>query len=212
MSTRPQTLYGLADSPVDLAALMIDHGDGTGQPGLIAQVLDGTPAGRPHPRRHPRQHHALLADQHRRSRRPGSTGRTRPAFFDAKDDHHPVRHQRLPRRALPGAAELGRARLSRQPHPLQPGSTEAATSPPGSSPQLFSRGAARRVPVAALSAARVHMRDARCQADRGRRARRRLRRGRPAPTVRRSSCCTAGPTTSTASPTSRRCWRRRATG
>jgi hypothetical protein len=32
MTTRPQTLYGLADSPVDLAAFMLDHGDGTGQP------------------------------------------------------------------------------------------------------------------------------------------------------------------------------------
>jgi pimeloyl-ACP methyl ester carboxylesterase len=41
MGTRPQTLYGLADSPVDLAAFAIDHGDGTGQPGLIAQVLAG---------------------------------------------------------------------------------------------------------------------------------------------------------------------------
>jgi pimeloyl-ACP methyl ester carboxylesterase len=41
MSTRPQTLYGLADSPVDLAAFMIDHGDGTGQPGLIGQILKG---------------------------------------------------------------------------------------------------------------------------------------------------------------------------
>jgi pimeloyl-ACP methyl ester carboxylesterase len=42
MSTRPQTMYGLADSPIDLAAWMIDHGDGTGQPGLIAQVIAGT--------------------------------------------------------------------------------------------------------------------------------------------------------------------------
>ena len=41
MATRPQTLYGLADSPIDLAAFAIDHGDGTGQPGLIAQILDG---------------------------------------------------------------------------------------------------------------------------------------------------------------------------
>jgi pimeloyl-ACP methyl ester carboxylesterase len=41
MSTRPQTLYGLADSPIDLAAFMIDHGDGTGQPGLIQKVLQG---------------------------------------------------------------------------------------------------------------------------------------------------------------------------
>jgi pimeloyl-ACP methyl ester carboxylesterase len=41
MSTRPQTLYGLADSPVDLAAFAIDHGDGTGQPGLVGQVVEG---------------------------------------------------------------------------------------------------------------------------------------------------------------------------
>ena len=41
MSTRPQTLYGFADSPIDLAAFAIDHGDGTGQPGLIAQILQG---------------------------------------------------------------------------------------------------------------------------------------------------------------------------
>jgi len=41
MGTRPQTLYGLADSPIDLAAFMIDHGDGSGQPGLVQQVLEG---------------------------------------------------------------------------------------------------------------------------------------------------------------------------
>ena len=41
MATRPQTLYGLADSPVDLAAFMLDHGDGTGQPGLVEQTLQG---------------------------------------------------------------------------------------------------------------------------------------------------------------------------
>jgi pimeloyl-ACP methyl ester carboxylesterase len=45
MSTRPQTLYGLADSPVDLAAFMIDHGDGTGQPGLVEKALQGSLAG-----------------------------------------------------------------------------------------------------------------------------------------------------------------------
>jgi pimeloyl-ACP methyl ester carboxylesterase len=41
MGTRPQTLYGLADSPVDLAAFMIDHGDGFGQPGLVLELLEG---------------------------------------------------------------------------------------------------------------------------------------------------------------------------
>jgi pimeloyl-ACP methyl ester carboxylesterase len=42
MTTRPQTLYGLADSPIDLAAFMLDHGDGTGQPGLVEPALKGT--------------------------------------------------------------------------------------------------------------------------------------------------------------------------
>ncbi len=41
MNTRPETMYGLADSPVSLAAFMLDHGDGTGQPGLVEQALEG---------------------------------------------------------------------------------------------------------------------------------------------------------------------------
>jgi hypothetical protein len=41
MWPRPQTLYGLADSPIDLAAFAIDHGDGTGHPSLIARILEG---------------------------------------------------------------------------------------------------------------------------------------------------------------------------
>jgi len=32
MGTRPQTLYGIADSPVGLAAWLIDHGDGDAEP------------------------------------------------------------------------------------------------------------------------------------------------------------------------------------
>jgi pimeloyl-ACP methyl ester carboxylesterase len=45
MATRPQTLYGLADSPIDLASFILDHGDGTGQPGLVEQVVRGDPPG-----------------------------------------------------------------------------------------------------------------------------------------------------------------------
>jgi pimeloyl-ACP methyl ester carboxylesterase len=41
MTTRPQTLYGLADSPIDLAAFMLDHGDGSGQPGLLGKIVEG---------------------------------------------------------------------------------------------------------------------------------------------------------------------------
>jgi pimeloyl-ACP methyl ester carboxylesterase len=45
MGTRPQTLYGLVDSPVGLAAWFVDHGDGTGQPGLVGQVVQGQSTG-----------------------------------------------------------------------------------------------------------------------------------------------------------------------
>ena len=43
MASRPQTLYGLADSPVGLAAFMLDHGDGDGQPAAaVATALNRT--------------------------------------------------------------------------------------------------------------------------------------------------------------------------
>jgi pimeloyl-ACP methyl ester carboxylesterase len=51
MGTRPQTLYGLADSPVGLAAWMIDHGDGYSQPAAavisaaLGRTVNGHPAG-----------------------------------------------------------------------------------------------------------------------------------------------------------------------
>jgi pimeloyl-ACP methyl ester carboxylesterase len=41
--TRPQTLYGLADSPVTMAAWLLDHGDGDNQPATaIIAALQGT--------------------------------------------------------------------------------------------------------------------------------------------------------------------------
>jgi pimeloyl-ACP methyl ester carboxylesterase len=51
MATRPQTLYGIADSPVGLAAWLIDHGDGWAQPAaamtsaLAGRTINGHPAG-----------------------------------------------------------------------------------------------------------------------------------------------------------------------
>jgi pimeloyl-ACP methyl ester carboxylesterase len=42
MGTRPQTLYGFADSPIALASWMLDHGDGWGQPAApIIAALQG---------------------------------------------------------------------------------------------------------------------------------------------------------------------------
>jgi pimeloyl-ACP methyl ester carboxylesterase len=51
MGTRPQTLYGFADSPVGLAAWLIDHGDGYAQPAaaitsaVLGRTIDGHSAG-----------------------------------------------------------------------------------------------------------------------------------------------------------------------
>ncbi len=51
MGTRPQTLYGLADLPVALAAWIIDHGDGYGQPeaavmgAILGHPFNGHPVG-----------------------------------------------------------------------------------------------------------------------------------------------------------------------
>jgi pimeloyl-ACP methyl ester carboxylesterase len=43
MATRPQSLYGLADSPVGLAAWLIDHGDGDDQPAAAVLAAMRTP-------------------------------------------------------------------------------------------------------------------------------------------------------------------------
>jgi pimeloyl-ACP methyl ester carboxylesterase len=43
MAARPQTLYGIADSPVGLAAWLLDHNDADGQPAAaVAQALERT--------------------------------------------------------------------------------------------------------------------------------------------------------------------------
>jgi pimeloyl-ACP methyl ester carboxylesterase len=43
MAARPQTLYGIADSPVGLAAWLLDHDDGGGQPAAaVISALDRT--------------------------------------------------------------------------------------------------------------------------------------------------------------------------
>ena len=86
MANRPQTLYGIADSPVGLAAWMLDHDVASYE--LIARAFAGGP-GRPVPRRRPRQRHPLLADE-----LGVSSARlyweSKLAFFDAKGVEIPV--------------------------------------------------------------------------------------------------------------------------
>ena len=122
--TRPQTIgYALLDSPVALAAWMLDHDTDS-----LLQDLPRLPRRaalrRPHPGPHPRQHHAVLADRHRGlggpvvlGERPSRSPRGRAA---ASGGQAPGRLHHVPRRDLPGPAQLGREVLP-HPHLLQRG-------------------------------------------------------------------------------------------
>ena len=71
MGLRPQTMYGIADSPVGLAAYFLDH-DARSYAAHRAR-LRRTVRG-PHARRHPRQHHDHLVDEHGGFWRPSLLG------------------------------------------------------------------------------------------------------------------------------------------
>src|SRR3954451_18386995 len=73
--------------------------------------------GRPDPRRRPRQHHPLLADKHGDLLRTSLLGK-QARLLRPEGRAHPGSRERLPRRALSGAAELGSGGLS-QADPLQ---------------------------------------------------------------------------------------------
>ncbi len=65
MATRPQTIgYALLDSPVALAAWMLDH-DTDSYYKIAGAFVDGKPTGNLTRDTHRRQHHAVLADRHR---------------------------------------------------------------------------------------------------------------------------------------------------
>ena len=115
MATRPQTIgYALLDSPVGLAAWLLDHDTrrlATDRP--VAFVWTGRRArGQSHPGQDPRQHHAVLADGHRRLGGPSYWEDGRPWLTS--------RPARLLRRSVPvgftvfpgeiwrSAAQLGR--------------------------------------------------------------------------------------------------------
>ena len=92
LGLRPQTLYGIADSPVGLAAYFLDHDKRSYE--LIARVFDGQSEGLT-PRRHPRQRHDHLADQHGAVWRPSLLGE-QARVFQRQGRLHPGRRERLP--------------------------------------------------------------------------------------------------------------------
>ena len=106
-----------------LAAWMLDH-DADSYEKISRAFVDGQPSGNLTRDHDPRQHHAVLADEHRglggaavlgdrtsrkRCHRPGSSAGLAPGGL-----------HRVPRRDLPGPAQLGRAGLP-QPELLQQG-------------------------------------------------------------------------------------------
>ena len=133
MANRPQTLYGIADSPVGLAAWFLDHD-------LLELRAHRTrlrrATRRPDARRHSRQHHPLLADEHGDFVGASLSGE-QAALLRPDGRRHPGRRERLSRRDLPGPAELGGAGVS-QADPLQQARRKAGTSRPGNSRKLFS--------------------------------------------------------------------------
>ena len=142
MGNRPQTLYALEDSPVGLAAWMLDHD--ARSLSLIARVFDGQDRG-PDEGRHPRQRHALLVDEDG-----GLVGAPllgeQARLLRPERRHATDRGQRLPRRDLRRSAPLGGAGLS-EPDPLQPPAEGRPLRRVGAAAALL-RGAARDVQVA----------------------------------------------------------------
>ena len=144
MANRPQTLYGIADSPVGLAAWMLDH-DARSY-ALIARVFDGQDGG-PDARRRPRQHHALLADEHGDFLGASLLGKQARHFFDAKHVTIPVAVSVFPDEiyAAPRSwTERAYPKLIYY-NKLDKGGHFAAWE----QPKLFTRGDARGFPLAA---------------------------------------------------------------
>ena len=152
-ATRPQTIgYALLDSPIALAAWMLDH-DTDSLLQDLERIRRRQAVGQSDPRPHPRQRHAVLADRHRGlggavvlGKRTGrrSCGRTRCAASQGPGRIHPV-----PRRARPDPAQLGRAGLP-HPHLLQQGRQGRPLRRLGRARTVLDRDP-RHVPVAPLA-------------------------------------------------------------
>jgi hypothetical protein len=147
-STRPQTIgYALLDSPVALAAWMLDH-DTDAYYKISHAFVDGGAVWESHAGPHPRQHHAVLADRHRclrgavvlgertsgsacgRERRGSSAGLASGRLHD------------VPRRDLAEPAQLGRGGIPER-HLLPQGRARRALRRLGRVGALRQRGTSR---------------------------------------------------------------------
>ena len=140
MGLRPQTLYGIVDSPVGLAAYLLDHG--RAQLRAYRTRLCRT-AGRPHTSRRPRQHHADLVDEHGDFFGPSLLGASLRGehirLFQRQGRLHPGGGKRLPGRSLSGPSKLGGAGVSTT-HLLQQARQRRALCGLGTAATPFRRG------------------------------------------------------------------------
>ena len=125
----------LADSPVGLAAFMLDHDARSYE--LIARVFDGQPEGLT--RDDVLDNITLFWLTNTAISSARLYWENKLAFFAAKNVDDPGRRERLSRRALSGAAELGRAGVS-QAHPLQQARQGRALRGLGAAATLLRRG------------------------------------------------------------------------
>ena len=134
MGPRPQTLYGIADSPVGLAACFLDHDARSYE--LIARVFRWAVRG-PYARRYPRQHHHHLVDEHGAFRRPSLLGILGKGYFNAKGVTYPGRRQRLPDELYPTPRSWAEQAYPKLIHynKLDKGGHFAAWEQPGSLPK-----------------------------------------------------------------------------
>ena len=145
-STRPQTIgYSLLDSPVGLAAWLLDH-DTDSYYKISRAFVDGRARRQPHPGHHRRQHHAVLADGHRRLGRPvvlgvrTHRGRSHGGRRGSSPGLGPGGFHDVPRRDLGSPPQLGRDRLPR-PRVLQRGGQGRSLRRLGGTGALLRRGA-----------------------------------------------------------------------
>jgi pimeloyl-ACP methyl ester carboxylesterase len=135
MAARPQTLYGIADSPVGLAAWLLDHNDADGQPAAaVASALDRTSSATGELTRDEIMDNITLywLTNTPGSRRLACIGSTRVASSTPR-----ASPSRLPRPSFPASSIKPRGAGPSRPTPTSSTSTRstgAATSPPGSSP------------------------------------------------------------------------------
>ena len=124
-----------ADSPVGLAAWLLDH-DADSCHLISRAFVDGEPERQSHPRRHPGQHHALLADEHRGLGGPARTGRTSRGSSPPSGVTVPVAVSVFPDEIYAAPRSWVGGGLSRT-SSTSTSSTRAGTSRPGSSRRSF---------------------------------------------------------------------------